>query len=86
MSDYEIVIHMREPHPALRIPLPGLSAPRADDDRVSLKYQIEEARRAEAPIMPIQTPSGHPATPLAIDPHQVTEVDLIEIPADEVHD
>jgi hypothetical protein len=84
--DYEIVIHMREPDPALRIPLPGLSAHLADADRESLKNQIEEARLAEAPLMPIQTPSGHPAAPLALDPHLVTEIDLVELPEDQVHD
>ncbi len=86
MGDYEILIHLREPATAVRIPLPGLSAQLADADRESLKYQIEEARLAEAPLMPIQTPSGHPAAPLAIDPHLVTEIDLVELPVDEVHD
>ncbi len=84
--DYEIVLHMREPDPLLRIPLPGLSAHLAEVDRESLRHQIEEARAAEAPLMPIQTPSGHPRVPLAVDPHLVTEIDLVELPAEEVLD
>lgn len=86
VADYEIVIHLREPDPPLRIPLHDLSAQLADADRRSLKFQIEEARLAEAPVMSIQTRSGHPAAPLAIDPHLVTEIDLIELPAAEVDD
>jgi hypothetical protein len=83
-SDYEIVIHMREPSATARIPLPGLSAHLADADREAIEYQIEEARSVEAPVMSIRTPSGHPDVPLAIDPRLVTEIDLIELPADEV--
>ncbi len=84
--DYEIVLHLREPDPVMRIPLPGLSAHLAEADRESLLHQIEEARLAEAPLMPIQTPSGHPCVPLAVDPHLVTEIDLVELPTDEARD
>ncbi len=83
---YEIVLHMREPDPAMRIPLPGLSAHLAEADRASLHHQIEAARLAEAPLIPIQTPSGHPAAPLAVDPHLVTEIDLVELPTDPARD
>lgn len=83
-SDYEIVIHLRAPDPPARIVLHDLSAHLANADRESLKHQIEQARLVEAPVISIQTPSGHPASPLAIDPHLVTEIDLIELPADEI--
>ncbi len=84
--DYEIVLHMRGPDPVIRIPLLGLSAHLAEADRESLLHQIEDARNAEAPLMPIQTPSGHPSVPLAVDPHLVTEIDLGELPAHQVRD
>ncbi len=83
MRDYEIVIHLREPGEPVRIPLPGVGGDTAEQDRQKLKYQIEEARLAEVPILALQTSSGHPAEPLAVSPLEVTEVDLIEVPIDD---
>ncbi|MEO9139442.1 MAG: universal stress protein [Jatrophihabitans sp.] len=79
VGDYELVIHLRAPDPPTRIALRDLSVQLAEADRTSLKHQIEAAGLAEAPVMSIQTPSGHPSTPLALDPHMVTEIDLVEL-------
>ncbi|MEP7036580.1 MAG: hypothetical protein ABI662_00225 [Dermatophilaceae bacterium] len=83
MSDYEIVLHLRAPGEPLRILLPGVGGDAAELDRQKLKYELEEARLAEAPVLALQTSSGHPAEPLAVDPLEVTEVDLIEVPVDD---
>jgi hypothetical protein len=83
MSDYQIVIHLREPGEPLRILLPGVGGDAAEQDRQKLKYEIEEARLAEVPILAVQTSSGHPADSLAVEPLEVTEVDLIEVPLDD---
>jgi hypothetical protein len=80
MSDYEIVIHLSEPGEPLRILLPGVGADAAEQYRQQLKYEIEEARLAEVPILAVETSSGLPAESLAVDPLEVTEVDLIEVP------
>lgn len=83
MTDYEIVIHLREPGEPLRIRLPGVGGDAAEQDRQKLTYEFEEARLAEVPILAVQTASGHPAESLAVDPLEVTEVDLIEVPIDD---
>ena len=83
MSDYEIVIHLREPGAPLRILLTGVEGDAAEQDRQKLKYEIEEARLAEVPMMALKTSSGHPMESLAVDPLEVTEVDLVEVPIDD---
>ncbi len=83
MSDYEIVIHLREPGKPLRILLPGIGGDAAEQERQKLRYEIEEARLAGVPVLPVQTLSGHPAESVAVDPLEVTEVDLIEVPIDD---
>lgn len=79
MTEYEIVIHLRESDEPARIPLPGVSADDAEADRQALRYEIEQARLAEVPIVMVQTKSGHPASTLNVDPHEVTEIDLVEL-------
>ena len=83
VSEYEIVIHLRQPGEPLRILLPGVGGDAAEQDRQKLKYEIEEARLAEVPILALQTSSGHPVESLAVNPLEVTEVDLIEVPVDD---
>jgi hypothetical protein len=83
MSDYEIVIHLRESAEPTRIDLPDVTGEAAEADRKGLIYEIEQARHAEVPVLSLQTKSGYPEEPLSIDPHQVTEIDLIERPADD---
>lgn len=83
MSDYEIVIHLREPGAPLRILLTGVGSEAAEQDRQKLKYEIGEARLAEVPMMALQTATGHPAEPLAVDPLEVTGVDLEEVHIDD---
>ncbi len=80
MSDYEIVIHLRESEQRLRIVLTGVSAHDAEADRQALLYELEQARLAEVPVLAVQTKSGFPDTALDVEPHEVTEVDLIEVP------
>lgn len=80
MSDFEIVIHLRDAREPLRIPLPGVPDHLAEADRQSLMYDIEQARLAEAPSLSLQTTTGHPQNPMTVDPHDVTEVDLIDLP------
>jgi hypothetical protein len=80
VTDYEIVIHFREPTEPIRIPLAGVAAEVAETDRQTLKHDIEQARLAEAPEVALRTASGQPAEPVTVDPHDVTEVDLIELP------
>lgn len=43
-------------------------------------YDVEQARLAEALSLSIRTKSGHPENALIVDPHDVTEVDLIDVP------
>ena len=83
MADYEIVIHLRESIEPTRIPLPGVSEQEAEAERQALVYDLNHARLAEVPRFTVQTQSGYPSDPLLLDPHQVTEVDLVEIPASE---
>jgi hypothetical protein len=80
MSDVEIVIHLRDAEP-IRIALPGVPSHEAEADRQSLLYDLEQARRTDVPLFSVQTTSGHPAEPFAIDPLAVTEVDLVDVQA-----
>lgn len=81
MAGYEIVIHLRDSAEPTRIPMPGVPEDEAEADRRALIYDLEEARSAEVPIVAVRTRSGFPQEPVPLDPHRVTEVDLIELPA-----
>jgi hypothetical protein len=83
VTDYQIVIHLRDATEPTRIPLPGVPEHEAEAERQALIYDLDEARLAEAPVFAVQTKSGFPADPLAVDPQAVTEVDLTEVPAAE---
>ncbi len=79
MADYEIVIHLRDSAEPTRIPMPGVPAHDAEADRQELIYELDEARLAEVPLLSVQTASGFPSDPLVIDPHRITEIDLLEL-------
>ncbi len=81
VADYEIVIHLRDSAEPLRIPLPGVSEHDAEAEREALIYDLDQARLAEVPLLAVQTRSGFPRDPLPLDPHRITEIDLIEMPA-----
>ena len=81
VADYEIVIHLRDSAEPTRIALPGVAEHDAEVERQELIHDLEEARAAEVEEYALQTKSGFPRDPLLLDPHAVTEVDLIEVPA-----
>jgi hypothetical protein len=80
MSDFEIVIHLRNSAEPIRVPLPDVPAHVAEADRQGLIYDLDQARLAEVPVLSVQTASGFPPEPIALDPAEVTEVDLIDLP------
>ena len=83
VADYEIVIHLRDSAEPLRVPLPGVSEHDAEAEREALIYDLDEARLAEVPLLAVQTKKGFPRDPLPLDPHRITEIDLIEMSAPE---
>jgi hypothetical protein len=78
VTDYELVIHLRESTEPTRVRMPGVDEADAEADRQELLYSIREARLAEAPVVALQTRHGFPEEALAVDPHDVTEIDLAE--------
>ncbi|MET3808469.1 hypothetical protein ABIB25_005498 [Nakamurella sp. UYEF19] len=79
MTDYEIVIHLRDSAEPARIALRGFSGIDAEAEREGLIYDLNEARSAEVPMLAVQTKSGFPPDPVRLDPHRITEIDLIEM-------
>jgi hypothetical protein len=82
VTDYELVIHLRDSDQPERVALPGVEEHEAEAERQKLIYEIDQARLAEVPLLAVQTSGGFPPEPLALDPHAVTEIDLIEAPGD----
>jgi hypothetical protein len=78
MSDYELVIHLRESAEPTRVPMPGVPEDTAEADRQQLLYDVDQARLAEAPVIALQTAHGFPEPSLDVDPHDVTGIDLVE--------
>jgi hypothetical protein len=83
VTSYEIEIHLRESVEPTRIALPGVSEEDAEADRQQLLHELDEARLVEVPVLAVQTTSGFPVEPLAVDPQDVTAVNLVESPADD---
>jgi hypothetical protein len=82
VTDYELVIHLRDSDEPEHVALPGVPEDQAEAERQTLIYDLDQARLAEVPVFAVQTSSGFPAEPLMLDPHAVTEIDLIEAPSD----
>jgi hypothetical protein len=77
VTDYELVVHLRSSDEPERVALPGVEEHEAEAERQKLIYEIDQARLAEVPILAVQTSSGFPPEPLLLDPHAVTEIDLV---------
>jgi hypothetical protein len=84
MGNYEIVLHLRDSTEPLRLPLRDVEVEAAEADREQMMAEIEHARLAEAPKVSLRAAGAPGSEPIELDPHDVTDVDLIDLPSDEL--
>lgn len=77
MADYAITIEFNDGTDAQIVALPGLDLEDAETFTAKVRYEMEEARAVNAPVVSIPADAG-PA--LTLEPDRIISIDLEEIP------
>ncbi len=77
MTDYVIQILFTDQRDALMVELPGVDLEEAEAFTAQLRYDVEEAKDIDAPLVEATVP-GAAGTPLDLDPRHVRSIDLEE--------
>lgn len=77
MTDYALLVHLGDGEAPIRVPLPPCTPDEAEVERQALVSRVEAAVEIDAPE--INARDTAPGNDIAIDPHLVTGVDLIDV-------